>query len=138
MPELEHVKAENAGLRISDPHGALDRWRSLATDPAPMDGSTVLLAAFEESGRTGALFGVLGPKKEGAVLRFDGQAWSREPVDLPSGSLVWACAAEPSTVSSDGWYPLLPQVQRDTAVERFELFDGRIGGDYPPTHWRPI
>ena len=75
------TKGGLGGLRteISDPHGAFDRWRSLETDPAPMDGTAVLLAAFIEDG---------------------------ERVD-PFGILVWACAAEWSELSA-GWCPLLP------------------------------
>lgn len=79
---------------ISDPHGALDRWRALETDPAPMDGSTVLLAAFTEV-----------------------------------GALVWACAAswvKETMGDRCGWFALLPEGY------------SWIGGEYPPTHWRPI
>ena len=72
------------GLLPAPPADVLLPGETLATE----DGNgRVAVAAFEEDGRTGTLFGVFGPMLETAVLHFDGQAWSREPVDLPGGPI---------------------------------------------------
>lgn len=81
------AELRRAARPTDDPHGALDRWRALETDPAPMDGSTVLLAAFEESG---------APTQE----------WSTR------GFIVWACAAE---WHGSDWFALLPDGTDGTA-----------------------
>jgi hypothetical protein len=40
-------------------------------------------AAIENNGHTEAFLGALGPSQETAIVHWNGQAWSREPVELP-------------------------------------------------------
>jgi hypothetical protein len=42
-------------------------------------------AAVESGGKTEAYFGALGLKQDAAIIRWNGEAWSYEPVRLPAG-----------------------------------------------------
>jgi len=46
----------------------------------------IAVAAVDEGPRTGLFFGPVGLPAENAVIHFDGQTWTREPVDVPPGS----------------------------------------------------
>jgi hypothetical protein len=111
-----------------DPGG---RFRALAPPPADVmlpagpDGPAealaedqgsgpVALAAFDESDRTGLFVAPTGRNVANAVLHYDGVTWTREPVELPTGSeahfrilaigaagadQAWALAEAASTLS---------------------------------------
>jgi hypothetical protein len=92
--------SEQAVVLFHDPGGS---WRAL---PAPAPGvllpaegeapaealaaengaGAVADAAFDEAGHTGLLLAPKGRSVEDAVLHYDGEAWSREPVKVPAGS----------------------------------------------------
>lgn len=56
---------------------------SLAADNG---GGAIADAAFDEAGRTGLLFAPFGRSVADGVIHFDGEEWSREPVEVPAGS----------------------------------------------------
>jgi hypothetical protein len=56
---------------------------SLAADNG---GGAIADAAFDEAGRTGLLFAPFGRSVADGVIHFDGEQWSREPVEVPVGS----------------------------------------------------
>jgi hypothetical protein len=79
------------------------RWRLLEPPPAealiPAEGGqpaeglaaeqgsgAIALAAFDEGGRTGLLFGPQGRSVADGIVHFDGSEWKREPVEIPVGS----------------------------------------------------
>lgn len=49
-------------------------------------GGRVALTAFDEGDRTGVFIAPVGRPAEDAVLHYDGQGWTREPVRVPEGS----------------------------------------------------
>lgn len=78
-------------------------WRALAPPPPeallPAEGEqpaealaadqgqgAVAIAAFDEAGHTGLLFGPQGRSVADAIIHFDGGEWSREPIEIPLGS----------------------------------------------------
>jgi hypothetical protein len=65
------------------PPGVLGTGESLAAD-AGLGRAPV--AAFDDGHATHAFLAATGPAAEAAVLRWDGQAWTREPVVVPAGS----------------------------------------------------
>ena len=98
--ELSRPVAEQVTVLAHDPG---DSWRELpppspevllpAEGEAPAESlagergsGAVANAAFDEGGRTGLLFGPTGRSVADAVIHFDGQEWSREPVEVPVGS----------------------------------------------------
>jgi hypothetical protein len=46
----------------------------------------VAVAAFQEAGRTGLFFGPQDRNVANGIIHFDGQDWSREDVEIPTGS----------------------------------------------------
>jgi hypothetical protein len=83
-----------------DPGG---RWRALASPPSdvllPADGvrpaeslagdqgsGAIAVAALDEDEHTGLLFAPVGRAVTDGVIHFDGEGWTREPVEVPSGS----------------------------------------------------
>jgi len=51
-----------------------------------LDGQGTALAAVDEDGRTGVFVPAFGGAVDSAILHWDGQAWSREPIDVPADS----------------------------------------------------
>jgi hypothetical protein len=57
---------------------------SLAADQGA---GAIALAAFDEGGRTGLLFGPQGRSVANGIVHYDGTKWGkREPIDIPAGS----------------------------------------------------
>jgi len=46
----------------------------------------IAVAAVDEGPRTGLFFGPVGLPAEDAVIHYDGETWTREPVEVPAGS----------------------------------------------------
>jgi hypothetical protein len=79
------------------------RWRVLDAPPAdvlfPVEAErpaealagdagsgAIAIAAFDEAGSTGLLFGPQGRSVADGIVHYDGAEWSREPVEVPAGS----------------------------------------------------
>jgi hypothetical protein len=92
--------SEQAVVLDHDPGGP---WRALLPPPPtvllPVEGERpaeelagehgsgqVAGAAFDEGGHTGLFFAPIGRSVADAVIRYDGTAWTREPVQVPAGS----------------------------------------------------
>ncbi len=84
-------------------HDPGKNWRALAAPPAdvlrPAEGEApadaladdqgsgaVAVAAFDEGGRTGLLFGPQGRSVADRIVHYDGTAWEWEPVEVPVDS----------------------------------------------------
>ncbi len=84
-------------------HDPGKNWRALSALPVdvllPAEGEApaealaddqgtgaVAVAAFDEGGRTGLLFGPKGRSVADGIIHFDGTEWKREPVEIPVGS----------------------------------------------------
>lgn len=79
---------------VRDPGGA---WSALEAPPQealpPGEGlaedqgtGAIAIAAFDEGGHTGLLFGPQGPDAVDAIVHYDGSEWRREPIEVPAGS----------------------------------------------------
>jgi hypothetical protein len=98
-----------------------DRFRALAAPPADVllpagaDGPAealaedqgagrVALAAFDEGAHTGVFVAPTGRPVADAILHFDGTAWTREQVDVPTGSeSAFRILAIDATAADDAW-----------------------------------
>ncbi len=98
--DLRRPAGEQLVVLHHEPGG---KWRALPAPPPevllPAEGEapretlageqglgTIALAAFDEAGRTGLLFGPTGRSAADGIVHFDGQEWKREPVTIPVGS----------------------------------------------------
>ncbi len=87
----------------------------------------VAAGAFEtETGdRTGAYVGILGPDRELAVARYDGEAWTREPIDVPAGPDPFRILAIAATTAGAGW------LLADDGADGLDLFHREVTGGAP-------
>jgi hypothetical protein len=53
---------------------------------ADQGGGAIAVAAFDEAGRTGLLFGPQGRSAAEGIVHYDGVEWTREEVEIPTGS----------------------------------------------------
>ena len=98
--DINRAPGDQVVVLDHDPGGP---WRALASPPetvllpaegerpaeqlATEDGNgAVADAAFDEGGRTGLLIAPRERSAEDAVIHWDGESWSREPVQVPAGS----------------------------------------------------
>lgn len=99
--DLERVGAEQLVVFSHEPGGGA--WRVLGDPPedvllpaeaerpaeALAEGNgagAVAVAALDEPGGTGLLFGPQGRNLVDGIVHYDGEEWSREPIELPPGS----------------------------------------------------
>ena len=98
--DLERPAAEQAVVLHHEPGGA---WRAIGSPPPevllPAEGEraaeslaagngagAIAVAAIDEAGRTGLLFGPQGRDFVDGIVHYDGSEWSREPIEIPVGS----------------------------------------------------
>jgi hypothetical protein len=98
--DLRRPAAAQVVVLDHDPGG---NWQALDPPPAdvllPVEGErpaealvddhgsgAVADAAFDEGAHTGFLFAPMGRSVADGILHFDGEAWTREPVQIPVGS----------------------------------------------------
>ena len=91
----------------------------------------VAVAAVEEGDRTGAFFGVKGRPIQDAVVRYDGSAYSREPVIVPADSTGFEIVAVAATSSANAF--LLARSEQPTGPARGAAGEGgrRRGWAHP-------
>jgi hypothetical protein len=76
------LKAPPAGVLL--PAAGEQPAESLGADQGS---GAIALAAFDEAGRTGLLFGPQGRSAADGIVHFDGNEWTkREPIEIPLGS----------------------------------------------------
>ncbi|HEX8689416.1 MAG TPA: hypothetical protein VF729_04150, partial [Solirubrobacterales bacterium] len=69
----------------------------------------VAIAAFDEAGHTGLLFGPQGRSAADGIVHFDGQEWSREPIEVPFDSVAeFRIVAIDATGLGNAWALALP------------------------------
>ncbi len=99
--DLNRPSGEQVVVLAHDPGGT---WRALEAPPPdvllPAEGGlprevladeqgqgAVAVAAFGEGPHTGLLFGPLGRSVAGGIVHWDGAGWTREPIQVPAGSM---------------------------------------------------
>lgn len=133
----EEAGAAKATLLVHDPGGAPAAPLPDPADPVLLTGERLLrnngaaLAAVDEQGATGVFAPAYGAAVDAAILHWDGQAWTREPIDVPADSAssfqVLALAA---SSADNAW--LLAQ-EAPTLGRGVVLFQ-RVGNG-PAAHW---
>jgi hypothetical protein len=92
-------------------------------------------AAVEAAGKTEAYFGALGRPQETAVLRWDGEHWSREPVVLPAGySGSFQIAGIAGSSAQNMWLLGLPSSSSGLGILLFKRKEPSAG-EY---RWEPV
>jgi hypothetical protein len=122
---------------------------SVPPDPPPAGEPTPYAVVDEDSGSAGLLIAPYteGPPPDGGlgpgVLRYDGVAWSREPIEAPEGervrTLAIACAPtaeRPNTVSAENCW-LLAGLGEQGRLALFRRDAGGGGEEVGPT-WAPV
>lgn len=101
-------------------HDPAGDWKAL--DPPPVSvlmpsealaedrgSGAIALAAVDEANGTGLFFAPAGPAVTDAVIHFDGDQWTREPVDVPaSSSASFRIVALAATDAGNAWAIALP------------------------------
>ncbi|MET0306824.1 MAG: hypothetical protein ABW196_11460 [Solirubrobacterales bacterium] len=121
--DLERSAAEQLVVIHHDPGKS---WRVLPAPPAdvllPAEGEApaealaeqrgsgaVAVAAFDENGHTGLLFGPQGRSVADGIVHYDGTEWKREPVELPLDSEArFRIVAIDATGLGNAWALALP------------------------------
>jgi hypothetical protein len=87
---IHHEPGETGWRVLKDPPPAVllpvEGERPAESLAADQGEGKVAIAAFDEAGRTGLLFGPQNRSVADGIVHFDGLKWSREAVEVPAGS----------------------------------------------------
>ena len=79
------------------------------------------VAAYDAGDRTGAFVAAVGPAVESAILHWDGEAWSREAVEVPDESQArFEIVAISATAAGNAWMTARKDVASGRGVTLFE------------------
>jgi hypothetical protein len=88
----------------------------------------VVDAAVENANHTEAYFGALGRTRELGVARWDGEHWTREPIDLPAGySGSFAIAAIGGSSPQNLWLLGQPSQSSGLGIMLFKRIEAKAG-----------
>jgi hypothetical protein len=111
------------------PEGVLLAGEALAGDRG---GGRVAVDAFDEGGRTGIFIAPVGGAVTDGIVHHDGVRWSREPIDVPTGSeAAFDVIAVAAGSQEDAWALAVP----DPAIGRGLVLLHRGAGPSGP-RWR--
>ena len=79
------------------------------------------MAAYDAGDRTGAFVAAVGPAVESAIVHWDGEGWSREPVEVPVESQArFEIVAISATGADNAWMTARKDVAANRGVSLFE------------------
>jgi hypothetical protein len=155
---LGTVPAPGSGIRrvllIRDPGSAFKETAPIPSEAEAGAGETALrpgeqlfgidqapmLAALEEGSRAGALVVPVdegGEHIEDSVLHWNGEQWTREPIEVPpASSEEFQVLAVGASSPSNAW--LLARLSANYPAGSVELFRRIVGGGGETPTWKPV